>query len=619
MRTIFLDYETFYSADYTLKRLTPAEYILDPRFETIGAAIKEGMGGETFWLDGDELQEYFDGLDPQDTCLVSHNALFDQCITAWRYGFVPRLMVDTLGVSRAMLGHELKSLSLSKVAAHLGLGVKGGAVHKVIGMTAADIRANGLYDEYVEYSKNDADLCAGIYQKLVLDADFPVSELVLMDSVLRCAIQPQMQIDREKLAEHLYSVQQRKQSLLDSITVGKDDLMSNDKFAEALRQVGVEPPTKISQATGKETYAFARTDPDFMALEEHDDPAVQALHAARLGLKSTLEETRTQRFIDIANLQWPDDSPPLMPVPLRYYGAHTGRLSGDWKLNLQNMPRGGALRSALIAPPGHVVLAADASQIEARIVAWICGQDDLVRQFAIGEDVYSSFASKVFNKPINKKEHPTERFIGKTAILGLGYGLGWHKFQRTIKLQSKAQTGKQIELSEDEAQKIVDTYREAYSSIPATWRRLNNAIPILAGSPGAFHIGPCSFVEGKITLPSGLALHYHKLRQESDGWVYEYADKVKRMYGGSLLENIVQALARIVVMDAALHLRKKLATFDVQLALTVHDELVYVVPEDLAEVCKKIVLDHMSTPPEWAPILPLAAEADIGRSYGDAK
>lgn len=623
MKTVFLDFETYYSREFSLRRMTPVEYVLDDRFECIGCGIKEGKG-EAYWLDGDQLPAFFASLDPKDTVIVTHNALFDMCIVAWRYNFVPMLMVDTLGVSRALLGHELKSLSLAKVAEHLGLGAKGGTIHKVEGMTGADIKAAGLYDEYVDYCLNDVTLCAGIYEKLVASRRFPVPEIIVMDMVLRCAIQPQLQLDANALAEHLAHVQRQKEALLNQIgNIDKSELMSNDKFAELLRELNVEPPTKTSMATGKETYAFAKTDPEFIALEEHENPVVQALVAARLGFKSTLEETRTQRFLDIANLQWPTSKGNPMPMPLRYSGAHTHRLSGDWNLNVQNMPRGGALRRALIAPPDHLVLAADASQIEARVVAWLCNQEDLMEEFAQGVDVYSSFASKVFKKPIDKKNNPVERFIGKTAILGLGYGLGWQKFQRTIKLQSKAQTGKQIDLTDDEAQEIVNTYREAYSNIKSVWGSLNKQINVLAAGDDDevehFQFKSVVIKPGKILLPSGLHLSYHDLHEEQDGWVYTFGGKPKRLYGGALLENITQALARIIVMDAARRLRPKLAVHGVQLALQVHDELVYVVPEDLGEVCKALVLDEMRARPSWAKSLPLDAEADLGRSYGDAK
>ena len=622
MRILVMDYESFYSQEFSLRKMTPAEYVLDPRFECIGAAVKEGLNGESYWVDGSDLPYFFKDQDPNNTCLVSHNALFDMCITSWRYRFRPARMVDTLGMARAMLGYKLKSLSLASVAQALGIGVKGDTVHKVIGMNAAAIRQSGLYNDYIQYAINDVELCAGIYDQLIR-AGFPEQELTINDMVLRCTIEPQFLLDQTVLAEHLATVKSQKEQLIASVGADKSELMSNDKFAELLRRHGVEPPLKTSMVTGKVTYAFAKTDPAFVELEEHDDPAVQALVAARVGHKSTLEETRTERFIKISHLHWPDGGPQRrMPMPLRYSGAHTHRLSGDWKLNVQNLNRGGALRRALIAPPGHKVLAVDASQIEARMVAWECGQRDLVQKFADGVDVYSDFATRIFGRPITKADK-AERFLGKTCILGMGYGVGWERFQRTVKLQSKAQTGQQIDLDDVEAQRIVNLYRSGYAAIPAAWRTLNNAIPLMLKDGGGFTFGPCVFEREAIRLPSELRLHYHKLRQEQTErgyqWVCEYGGKPKKIYGGAVLENITQALARIVVMDAAIRLRSILAIYDVQLALQVHDELVYVVPEDVANLCKQLALEEMCRPPAWAPDLPLAAEADVGPSYGDAK
>lgn len=618
MKTIVLDFESYYDNEYSLRKMTPIEYLRDPRFECIGCAVKED-GSETIWFTPDELKAYLAKL-PAKVAVVSHNALFDMPLLAWHFNYVPYLMIDTLGMARAWLGHKLKSLSLEKVALALNLGVKGSTIHKVAGMSNAAIKAAGFYDEYVEYAKNDADLCWGIYNT-IMQQGFPPAELAVMDTVIRCAVLPKFRLDATMLAEHLAYVQVTKQGLLDRCGLAsRDDLMSNEKFAEALRRMGVEPPTKISQLTEKETYAFAKTDQAFIELEEHDNPEVQALVSARLGVKSTIEETRTERLMKIANITWGSKAG-LMPIALRYSGAHTHRLSGEWKLNMQNLPRSGAIRRALKAPEGHTIVACDASQIEARIVAWFCGQDSLVAQFAKGEDVYSSFASTVFGKPINKKDNPAERFIGKTAILGLGYGLGWAKFQGTIKVQSKAQTGTEIVLSDEEAQRVVNVYREAYPQIPRMWKQLTNCIPLMTNKHTYEEIGPIIIEHERILLPSGLYLNYHDLQNRDNQWWFTFAGKPKYLYGGKMTENIVQALARICVMDAAIRIRKRLnsLTDDIWLNLQVHDELVYIVPDDLTAVMKAIVLEEMRVRPSWAPELPLDAEAGVGKSYGEAK
>ncbi len=621
MRTIVLDFETYYDNEFSLRKMTPVEYVLDPRFETIGCAVKDG-DEPAVWMTPEELDCYLGQL-PEKVAVVSHNALFDMSILSWRFNYVPHLMIDTLGMARAWLGHKLKSLSLAKVAEHYGVGLKGDTVHKVAGMGLAAIKASGFYEEYAQYSCNDAELCYTIYQRM-LNEGYPLQELAVMDTVLRCAVQPKFVLDQTLLAEHLQSILSMKQDLLARCGLtSRDDLMSNDRFAAALEALGVTPPTKISLTTGKETYAFSKTDPDFLALEEDDDPQVGALVSARLGVKSTIEETRTQRLMKIANLTWPGNQSGLMPMPLRYSGAHTHRLSGDWKLNMQNLPSRGnnKIRSALRAPEGHVVLTCDASQIEARIAAWFAGQLSMVDAFANGEDIYSQFASTVFGYPVDKKNNKVERFIGKTAILGLQYGLGWQKFKKTVALQSKAQVGKEIILSDEEAANVVKLYRTTYSAIPAMWSQLGNLIARMTSTGFSALLHPVTFEHEKVKLPSGLYLHYHNLHNKNGQWWFEHGGKPKYIYGGKMLENIVQALARICVMDSAVRIRKRITQtgHNVWLNLQVHDELVYVVPASFSEEAERIVMEEMRRRPSWGEDIPLDAEAGKGPSYGDAK
>lgn len=618
MNIVTFDFETYYDSDYSLRKMTPVEYILDPRFELIGCAVRDNTG--CVFLEHDEFLQYLRGM-PPDTAVVSFNALFDMCVLAWRCNVVPDLMIDALGMARAMLAAHLRSLSLEKVVEHLGLGAKGKTIFKVQGMTRQMIKDAGLWPEYVRYACDDAELAYAIFKNL-LARGYPLEELAVMDTVLRCGVIPQFQLDTGVLADHLHLTQVQKQELLRRCGMEeRSALMSNDRFADALRSLGIEPPMKVSPATGEITYAFAKTDLAFTDLEEHDDPAVQALVSARLGVKSTIEETRTQRLMKIAALQWPDGSP-WMPIPLRYSGAHTHRLSGDWKLNFQNLPRGGALRRALVAPKGKMVVAADASQIEARLVAWFCGQQDLVDAFDRGEDVYASFASTVFGFPVDKRNFPTERFIGKTAILGLGYGMGWKKFQRTVLVQSRNQLGKEIVLSDDEAQRIVRTYRTKYSQIPRMWRRLNSMLPTMTDPNLQQDIHPVTFQYQKVILPNGLALNYLNLRYENDEWRYDFGGKWKRLFGGKLLENIIQALSRICTMDAAVAVRRRLKKDfgqAIRLAMQVHDELVYVVPEYLVVTMKSLLIEEMRRRPVWGPDIPLDSEANHGPSYGEAK
>jgi len=331
--------------------------------------------------------------------------------------------------------------------------------------------------------------------------------------------------------------------------------------------------------------------------------------AARLGTKSTLEETRTERFIGIA------DRGPL-PVPLRYYAAHTGRWGGDDKLNLQNLPRKSPLKHAIIPPRGYVLLDSDSSQIEARTLAWLAGQDDLVEAFDRGEDVYKIMASAIYGKAIAEITSD-ERFVGKTTILGAGYGMGAAKFQAQLKNFNVS-----IELAE--AKRIIDTYRLTYPMIPELWKSAGQALKaILQKQYTTLGRNDLLKVEGDngIILPNSLRLRYPNLRlhENEEGKAEIVYDTKKgraiipnRIYGGKVVENVCQALARIVIGEQMLMIAKKY-----RVVMTVHDAIACIVPEAEAETAKEFVELCMRLRPAWAPELPLNCEAGYGQSYGD--
>ena len=621
MKTLTLDAETYFDREYSLKKMSTAEYILDPRFEFTGLAVKRGRE-PSFWVPGHEVESFF-ANEPKDVLAISHNALFDATLFFWRCGWMPKLWCDTLGVARATLQAKLKYLSLEMVAKHLNLGVKGKALGNVIGMRNADIMANGpLYAEFMDYGITDAELCYGIFDRLVTSGVFPFEELLVMDMVLRTTIDPKLVGNTDLLRQHLAIIQQQKANLLaqsEAFGGDKKTLMSNDKFAELLLAHGVIPPRKISKTTGKETYAFAKSDEVFLDLLEHPDPAVQMLVAARMGHKSTIEETRTERFINISQLPWPtygNVPTRLMPMPLRYSGAHTHRLSGDWKMNVQNMGRGSVLRQSIEAPKGFKIVAGDESQVEARVLATLAGQEDLRLQFENGEDVYSMFAQDLFHHPVDKKNNPVERWVGKTSILGLGFSLGHIKFGASIPVLSQNQIGKRLEMPPEEAERIVNTYRSRYPMIPALWRTLNNTgiATLMAG--GSWQLGPLTFEKERIVGPNGLCLFYHNIFRGPDGVMFEYGGKPKYVYGGKLTENVVQFLARIIIMQAAVRIYYRTGY---RFALQVHDELVYVVPEHYAAEFEVILTEELRRRPEWMPSIPLDCETGIGDNYSEVK
>lgn len=621
MRHIFCDYETFYSTEYSLTKLDPPSYILDALFEAICLGVAEDTG-KPYIVDGPDIPRFWNDCDP-GVAVISHNQLFDACITNWRFGFTPRLIVDTLAMARTLLGHKLKSVSLRSVAKHLGLPEKGTFLAQARGMTRMDLIASGVWEQYTEYCLNDTELCRMIY--LELAPKLPDEEYIVHDMVARCAVEPVLRLNTNVLAEHLTTVLAEKEEMFARAMLagleGKSQLMSNNQFADLLKSLGIDPPKKISLATGVPTWAFSRQDRAFMDLAEHDDQRVQAVVEARLGHKSTLEETRTERMLNIATLEFPHLGTGLMPIPLNIGAAITHRLGGAWKLNCQNWGRESPIRRSVEAPEGYVLVASDAAQIEARFTAWFSGQWDMVDQFAQGLDVYALFATTVFGYPVNKKDHPGPRFIGKTGVLQLGYQSGWPKFQATVYNLSVKEMGRAIEISDEDAQRVVQTYRSVTAwAVSQMWQTLHGYIAWMAnaGENEARVMGPVTFSRNKITGPNGLCLHYDGLDWDpvNQEWRYSYGGQEYKLYGGKLLENIIQFLARCAIMQAAVQIRRRLAGLDVRFVHQAHDELVYLVRQDLAHLVAAVLAEEMSRVPKWAPRLPLKGETKMGQSYG---
>lgn len=621
-REIHLDFETFWDSDYTLRRMTTPAYIFDSRFENIMCAVAEG-DAEPYIVDGADFEAWVRDAEPtrDDTATVTFNALFDQSILAWRYGYIPRRMIDTMGVARALLGHKLSSFSLENVAAYLKLGVKDkAALIQTKGMHRHDMKRLGLWDKLCTYAKHDVTMSRGILR--VLGQRFPASERRVMDLVLRACVDVKFIADRKLLCDHIEKIRKDKYALLQASGVGVGELMSSAKFVNELMKLGVEIEYK-DNANGDKIPAIAKTDQFMEDLSEHDDPTVQALAAARIGHKSTLEETRALTLLSVANLPWLGGVP-SMPIPLKYGAAHTHRLGGEWKMNMQNLPRGGNLRKSLLAPPGYKVVVADLGQIEARLVAWICGELELLQQFRDGIDPYCAMASKIFDRIVTILDK-VERFIGKGAILGLGYQMAAPKFYistiRTARTQ-KIALGDMWTLAL--AEKSVATYRTSNPNIKRGWQFLDRAVrgAWLDQNQPAVAFGPAVISHGRVDLPSGLSLLYGdpRVTKEIDkfgrpNYLYTFGRESHYMYGAKLLENIVQALARIIVMHAAL----RLETYGLRFQMQAHDELAYIVPDAAVDSVKELVHREMTRPPSWAPDLPLTADVKAGQSYGEAK
>ena len=604
MELLTLDFETYYDRGFSLSKMTTEEYIRDELFEVIGVSVKHN-DAPAAWFSGTHAQtKTWLAQFPWDKAIaVAHNAMFDMAILNWIFDIRPKRIADTLSMARALDGPDAGN-SLAKLAERHGAGVKGDEVINALGKGRLDFTQEELA-RYAEYCINDTELTYKLFNKMAVG--FPMVELKLIDLTIRMFTEPTLRLDKQVLQAHLEEVQAKKEALMSKLNYDKADLMSNPKLAELLEFHGVVPPTKISPTTGKETYAFAKNDEAFKELLEHENPQVQAIVAARLGVKSTLEETRTERFIGVAERG-------TLPIPLRYYAAHTGRWGGDDKVNMQNLPRGSALKKAVKPPEGYVFIDCDSSQIEARTLAWLAGQNDLVAAFDAGEDVYKIMASAIYNKPIEEISKD-ERFVGKTTILGAGYGMGPAKFQAQLKTFG-------VEMSLDECKRIIRVYRETYPMIPKLWREAGDALEAMANNQtaplGLAGVLTVCGADG-IKLPNGLSIKYPNLRYLMNEGKSEMVYDTKRgkavipnrIYGGKCVENVCQALARIVIGEQMLMVAKEL-----RVVMTVHDAVGAIAPEAEATQARDYVEACMRIRPKWAAALPLNCESKMGASYG---
>jgi DNA polymerase len=670
---VALDYESYYSlaADgYTLSRMTTEAYVRDPRFEALMVGIKIG-DGKSYTVTGQDIGPHLHSLNLEQHAVLCHHAHFDCLILNHHYGIRPKVIFDTLAMARAEIGSvAAKGLSLGSISEHLGLGAKGHEVVLAQGKHRKDFTEQE-WREYRMYCCNDVELTHRIYQKLM--PKFCTSELRLIDLTTRLFTEPVLELDVPLLEEYKDAVLREKEFLMLRAGVDRAELTSNPKFAEILRRMGVEPGMKDSptakneDGTPKQTYAFAKTDQFMMDLQESEDETITFLAEARLGVKTSIAETRAQRFISMAG-----NGPAC--IYLRYWGAEqTGRHGGGDKTNFQNLgrsasitedravqglqvytPEGQArivdpgawgltkictdagqfwpkqmhrigLRDSIRAPEGSTLVVGDSSNIEARMVCWVAGQEDVVEKYRAGEDLYCDMASDTYGYKVNKNDHPKERQLGKVAVLGLGFGMGKEKFYNTA-------TGAQwrIEIEKSVTDNAVEVFRDKYYKVAAYWKFLNEqVIPAMAEGREMF-ADPHGLIRTThcgLILPNGRTLRYPKLHQRKNPdpesyfkteWVFDCIEGKKvsktRLYGGKLCENIVQALARIAVLDQAVVIGRRY-----KVAMLVHDEVVCCVSEDQAEACEKYMLEVMSTPPAWALTLPVAAETGAAKVYSLAK
>jgi len=610
MDILTVDFETFYDKDYSLSKMQTDAYINDDRFEVIGVAVIKN-DEDAVWFSGPELEvtRWLYRYDWANSAVRCHNTLFDGYILTQRFGIKPKLWMDTLGQGRMLLPY-LQYHSLANLAKQYNLPDKGTAVVKALGKKRQDFNPMEL-NEYAEYCKHDTWLCKELGKRF--DPYTPALELKLIDMTVRMFTEPMLVGDQAKMQE-LYDLEiARKEELLKAANVDRSIIMSNDKFATKLMELGVTPPTKTSKTTGKETYAFAKSDKEFTDLLESDDADVQALVAARLGVKTTIAETRALKFLETAKRG------PL-PVYLNFWGAKTtGRYSGGNSINWQNIPARGpsaGLRDALLAPLGHTVLVGDSSNIELRTVMALAGQDDVLLKLQNGVDLYCDFASKLFGRTITKADKG-ERFLGKTAMLGLQYGAGAKRFQEMVRLAKR--TDPTVELIDlDRAYAIVDLYRSVHYKVVELWKRCDKVIlPDIANGCSMLNVDVNGWFITQwdgFGRPGEPGVMYNDLKYDGNEWTYLMGKQRVGIHGAKVVENLSQHAAMRIVMWQTARINQRYPV-----KLSVHDEAVCVVKNDELDEARAYMEECLAMTPKWCRSIPVACETGVGGSYGDAK
>lgn len=647
---VSLDFETYYDKDYTLRKLSTSEYVRDPRFEALSCAIKLDDGPTLVYLGHDDIQAALNQINWSKATLLCHHAHFDGLILSHHFGYVPNRYACTLSMGRALHPrtdrNDLHTLS-----------VKYNVINK---LEMPDVKGKHLADldnyerqALVEYNATDVDAMYEIY--LLMLPKMPSFEMDLIDVTVRMFANPVLELDTELAQSELKrEIEERAEIIAKSgasvvaaeagVTlkpkrkgepVTEEMLLASPKaFTAMLRYLGEEPPMKVSTYNGKDTYALSKADEDFTALLEHDDERIVSLVAGRLAAKSTIGETRAARLLRAGS------DGKRLPVYLLYCGAHTTRWSGGDKLNFQNLKKKGQIRRAIKAPEGYSIVVIDSSQIEARVLAWLAGEEWLLKAFKDKADPYCQLASDIYNRVITKADKE-ERFVGKTATLGLGFQMGGPKFQKSVIAQSLNQLGRMLKIELKVCYEIVRTYRKKNANIEAFWDFMHNTIIADMGAlpkDEVRHLDKKHISWGRdwMGLDGHLKLMYPNTkvkfdkvsgRKDDSGLFgdskvddkqilkveeasYQSLGSRSKLYGGLGTENLVQYLARIVVAMQMLKIAKRY-----RVVMMTHDEVAFLARSDEADEALKWGLEVMHTPPEWAPDLPVAAEGGHDTVY----
>jgi DNA polymerase len=670
---VVVDFECFYSTDFNLKKLAIPDYVRDPRFKVFGAGVYVPEEGKARFVGAEELPKFLAAILADRIC-IGHNLQFDGAILEWNYHVKPLAYLDTLSLAAHVLGPAkvAGTNSLASLAKTLGLEPKGDLAF-MKGVETPDLAQMAAL---AIYAAHDAALTWTIFNRLMAYFSNPEFELTLANHALEMYLRRPLAVDLDAVANGQAMAETLKLEALAKAGVKIDTLMSGPKFAEALKaclaahklhipfKVRATTDTEIAKAAKegikaaptKRIPAMAKGDEAFLKLLRDGPEDVKNLINARLAAKSSAPTLARFAKLDRAGRD------AGVRVNLHYYGAHTGRFSGGGGFNFQNLtdPKkmktgverdiAKLVRASITAGPGRVFAAADASQVECRVEAWMAGEAALLHSFREGRDIYSEFISDVLQEDIHKptpedaKDPERKRWLevarglGKIAVLGLGYQMGVAKFfkQSCSKSEEIAIAVQEGKLSLKLFAKTLDMYRRKYTRIVTFWDALDTAFKGAAAGLSN-KVGPLTFGQmGKksvfIELPSTRRLYYRNVRSRPRTGVVEFIDadgnmhksKAKgdeivygdgngeKVYGGLLAENTTQAVSRDLLAEAILDLDE---TYPV--VLHVHDSIVCRVPAEQEAEAMAAIIARLAATPTWGEGLPLVAEGKSGKTLAD--
>ena len=687
---VVIDFETYWdSKTYTLSKMGPIEYVRNEKFTPQLCAFTLSNGSccvDCSVVEHERLRTTFENLDTHDVAWCGHNMHgFDSLILSEFFDFHPQKIYDTIAMMRWTGLSRVCRESHAALTEFLGNG------NKAAGTVVSDHKQwpDDFTPEerafFIQYCKDDAAQC---YQNAQAMLPYMTPDaLRFMSITARMATEPSFVLDEDLLLEYLSDLDaaadKARQELMAMFSFQTNAdmlaaLRSADKFADMLRSLGVEPPLKESAAKTKTkreklqlaadagrpgaaeelenmqpvmTYAFSKTDVDFVLMQDHPDPRVALLVRTRLQLNSSIDRSRAETLLKFARMHKP------LPIMLGAWLAHTGRYSAGAsadagtktdKLQFQNLskrdPSKRKLRQAIKVPKGKVVVACDSSQIEARGLAFVSNEVGLLTQFREGRDPYSELAETIFGVPwqdikagakAGDKKMKMYRNTGKTGILSCGYSVGHHKYSNTL-LRQGIHLHEDLDRHHELARYAHGIYRAAHPNIVAFWKTAENVLEaMLRGESGTFGgpnndiytfgimpVGPrTDLCVPSVRFPSGYILRYPGLRAERNDrgkWQFVYdtykgASKIPtHIYGGAFTNNLVQGLSFV---DVIMYQGCRMDEAGIKLACNIHDAWASVVPEEQGEYVKQQMLHYMSIVPPALNGLPVACEAEIGTTF----